>query len=153
MEIGDVVQDFTLDDQYGVTQRLYGYLEHGPVVLFFYPAALSKGCTEESCHFRDLKTEFEDLGAQRLGISVDSVDKQRKFSDRHSFDYPLLSDTKGAVAKQFGVKRSLDILKVKRWTFVIGSDHRLKEVIKSEVRMDAHADRALGVLRQLSSVE
>jgi len=151
MQIGDPVADFTLPDQFGDIQSLYRYLDLGPVVLFFYPAAMTKGCTMESCHFRDLKREFDALGAQRIGISKDSVDRQRKFSDLYEFDYPLLSDANGSVAEQFGVVRSIGILPVKRWTFVLGTDRRVVDVIKSEVRMDSHADRALDQLRKISS--
>ena len=151
MQIGDLVADFSLSDQFGRTQSLYGYLNDGPVVLFFYPAAMTKGCTMESCHFRDLKSEFEAVGAQRIGISKDTVDKQRQFSDLYEFDYPLLSDASGSVAGKFGVIRSISLLPVKRWTFVVGTDRRLVDVIKSEVRMDSHADRALDQLRKLSS--
>ena len=152
MQIGDPVADFSLPDQFGDVQSLYGYLDLGPVVLFFYPAAMTKGCTMESCHFRDLKGEFEVLGAQRVGISRDSVDRQRKFSDLYAFDYPLLSDASGSVAQQFGVGRSFALLPVKRWTFVLGADRRVVDVIKSEIRMESHADRALDQLRRLSSI-
>ena len=62
------------------------------MVLFFYPAAMTSGCTKESCHFRDLKAEFDAVGAKRVGISADSVDKQIQFAEKHDFDYPLLSD-------------------------------------------------------------
>jgi len=122
-------------------------LTDGPVVLFFYPMAMSRGCTRESCHFRDLAAEFKEVGAQRVGISADSVDKQRQFSDRHDFDYPLLSDADGRVAAMFGVKRRIGPVPVKRTTFVIDADRRVVEVISSEVNMDKHADRALAVLR------
>jgi peroxiredoxin Q/BCP len=152
MDIGDVVEDFSLDDQFGVTQSLYHLLEVGPMVLFFYPAAMTKGCTIESCHFRDLKNEFEAVAAQRIGISRDPISKQRQFSDLHVFDFPLLSDESGKVAEQFGVSRNFHLLPVKRWTFVIGPDHRLAGIIKSEVRMSSHADRALAMLRQLASL-
>src|SRR5829696_8445351 len=143
MRTGDVVPDFELPDQHGVPRTLGEFLEKGPVVLFFYPAALTTGCTKESCHFRDLAAEFEAVGAQRVGISADPVEKQRKFSDKHAFDYPLLSDEDRAVAKVFGVKRGLSILPNKRATFVIGTDRKIVEVITSELNMDKHADLAL----------
>ena len=93
------------------------------MVLFFYPAAMTYGCTKESCHFRDMKAEFEAVGAQRVGISADQVEKQKQFSDKHQFDYPLLSDPDGAVATQFGVRRGFAKLSpTKRATFVIGPD-------------------------------
>jgi peroxiredoxin Q/BCP len=126
-------------------------LLNGPVVLFFYPAAMTKGCTKESCHFRDLASEFSALGGQRLGISMDSVDKQAEFTTKNSLDYPLLADVDGVVAKSYGVKRGLGMLKVKRVTFVIGQDQRIADVITSEVNMNAHADRALDALRALKA--
>lgn len=146
--VGDVVQDFELPDETGTPRRLSEFLAGGPVVLFFYPAAMTRGCTAESCHFRDLAAEFTALGATRVGISRDPVAKQAEFSKLHGFDYPLLSDADGAVAQQFGVKRRVPLgpLSMKRMTFVIGTDQRVIEVIHSEVSMNEHADRALRAL-------
>jgi peroxiredoxin Q/BCP len=144
---GDRVPDFELTDETGTPRKLSDFLAKGPVVLFFYPAAMTYGCTRESCHFRDLKREFEELGAQRLGISADTVEKQREFSDKHQFDYPLLSDPDRQVAASFGVKRGLNFLPNKRATFVIAPDSTVLEVISSEVNMQKHADRALDALR------
>lgn len=148
MHTGDTAPDFTLLDQAGEERSLSGLLEAGPVVLFFYPAAMTTGCTKEACHFRDIGAEFDAVGAQRVGISMDAVDKQAEFSAKHGFDYPLLSDPDGSVAKAYGVKRRLDLLRTKRSTFVIGTDATILEVISSELSMTTHADRALEVLRQ-----
>lgn len=147
MDVGDEVADFELPDETGTRRRLSEFLAKGPVVLFFYPAAMTKGCTAESCHFRDLAAEFAALGAQRVGISADPVEKQQRFSELHSFDYPLLSDSDRSVAAQFGVRRSFGPLPVKRQTFVISPESKVLAVIKSEIRMDTHADTALAVLR------
>ncbi len=147
MNPGDQIPDFELLDQDGSPRRLSTMLTDGPVVLFFYPAAMTSGCTKEACHFRDLAGEFEAAGAQRVGISLDGVDKQKQFADKHSFDYPLLSDEGGEVAKIFGVKRAIGALKVKRHTFVIGTDQKLISQISSEVNMNKHADEALDVLK------
>jgi peroxiredoxin Q/BCP len=153
MKRGDQVTDFELPDQTGAVRSLTSLLADGPVVLFFYPAALTPGCTKEACHFRDLGTEFAALGASRVGISTDAVTKQAKFADTQRFDYPLLSDADGAVASQFGVKRGLlgKFMPVKRTTFVIDTDRTVLEVISSEINMDTHADKALEVLRQRQS--
>jgi peroxiredoxin Q/BCP len=148
MDIGDVVEDFSLPDETGTVRSLSELLAGGPVVLYFYPMAMTKGCTAESCHFRDLGAEFAALGAQRVGISADPVERQRAFSDKHAFDFPLLSDPDGSVAARFGVKRSFGPLPVKRRTFVIDTDSRVLAVIASETRMAVHADRALEVLRE-----
>ena len=146
MNIGDVVDDFELLDEQGERRSLTGLLADGPVVLFFYPNALSAGCTAEACHFRNLVAEFAAAGAQPVGISHDTVQKQAEFRARHSLGYPLLSDPDGAVRAQFGVKRDFGITKTKRTTFVIDTDRRILDVIKSEIRMNVHADRALAAL-------
>jgi len=148
---GDRAPDFKLKDQNGDERTLSTMLLNGPVVLFFYPAAMTKGCTKESCHFRDLASEFAALGAQRLGISMDSVEKQAEFTSKNHLDYPLLADVDGVVAKLYGVKRSLDVLKVKRTTFVIGQDRRFAEIINSELSMNTHADKSLDALRVLKA--
>jgi thioredoxin-dependent peroxiredoxin len=151
MQSGDQAPNFELPDEDGKPRRLSELAANGPVVLFFYPAAMTPGCTAESCHFRDMKAEFEAVGAQRVGISADQVEKQKRFSDKHSFDYPLLSDPDGAVATQFGVRRRFTALTpTKRTTFVIGSDLKVIDVIKSEVRMSVHADKALASLKSQS---
>jgi len=147
LQPGDVVDDFELPDQTGTTRTLSELLATGPIVLFFYPAAMTTGCTKESCHFRDLSAEFAEVGAGRVGISADPVEKQSQFSDRHGFDYPLLSDTDRRVAEVFGVKRGWGLTPVKRATFVIDTDRRIIVAIKSETRMDLHADKALEILR------
>jgi len=147
MKPGDLAPDFTLSDDDGNERSLGEFLANGPVVLFFYPAAMTAGCTKESCHFRDLAKEFAEAGAQRVGISPDAVAKQAEFTAKHSFDFPLLSDPDGAVATQFGVRRRFGPLLTRRQTFVIDTDRRVLDVIKSEVRMDTHADQALAALR------
>jgi peroxiredoxin Q/BCP len=151
MHVGDLAPDFTLLDQNGTSRTLSSMLQDGPVSLFFYPAAMTTGCTKESCQFRDLASEFKALGAQRIGISMDSVEKQAEFTQKNQLDYPLLADVGGNVAKQFGVKRSLEFLKVKRSTFVISRDRKIVDIINSEINMNAHAERALDALKTLAN--
>lgn len=146
MKVGDRAPDFELPDETGTPRRLSDLLQAGPVVLYFYPAAMTPGCTKESCHFRDLASEFEQVGAQRVGISADPVGKQKQFSEKHGFDFPLLSDPDRKVAEAYGVKRAIGLLKVKRSTFVIDRDGTIRNVISSETNMNVHADRALAAL-------
>ena len=145
---GDVVEDFELPDQDGTPRRLSELLAGGPVVLFFYPAAMTSGCTAEACNFRDLAAEFREAGAQRVGISRDEPARQKQFADKHGFDYPLLSDPDSKVAAAFGVKRKLPLgpLSTKRMTFVIDTDRRILDVIHAEMNMNDHAAKALETL-------
>ena len=149
LAVGDVVEDFELLDETGTRRRLSEFLAKGPVVLFFYPAAMTSGCTAENCHFRDLAADFAAVGATRIGISRDGVDRQAKFARTNQLDFPLLSDPEGTVARRLGARRTVAVgpFLTRRMTFVIDVDHRLLEVIHSETQMEAHADRALEVLR------
>ncbi len=150
LSVGSPAPDFTLPDQQGDERTLSRLLQDGPVALFFYPVAMSGGCTKEACHFRDLADEFTAAGGQRVGISVDEVAKQEQFARQGGFDYPLLSDVEGDVATAYGVRRRF-ITPVKRATFVIDRDQRVAAVITSETNMTVHADRALEGLRRLAA--
>ena len=147
VNVGDKIEDFELPDESGVPRRLSELLAEGPIVLFFYPAALTPGCTAEACHFRDLAAEFAAVGARPVGISGDSVSRQQEFAQSHTLGMPLLSDADGTVRELFGVKRGFSMMPTKRVTFVIAEDRTVLEVVTSELRMNTHADRALAALR------
>ena len=145
MRTGDVVDEFEALDQDGKPVRLSQLLETGPIVLFFYPKAMTPGCTAESCHFRDVAADFDAAGAQRVGISADDVARQKAFDEKYDLGYALLSDPDRKIARQFGVKR-LGFLPSKRATFVIDADATVLGVIQSELDMSSHADEALEIL-------
>ncbi|WP_280257288.1 peroxiredoxin [Nocardia wallacei] len=153
MKEGQRAPQFDLPDQSGISRSLDALLADGPLVLFFFPAANTPVCTAEACHFRDLTSEFAALGASCAGISTDSVDTQAGFDDKQRLGYPLLSDSDGAVAERFGVKRGLlgKLMPVKRQTFVIDTDRTVLKVITSELRANVHADTALAFLRSRNS--
>jgi peroxiredoxin Q/BCP len=174
MIAGEKAPDFTLYDHTGRPRTLSALLSDGPVVLFFFPIASSPICTAQACHFRDLSGEFAAVGAQRVGISTDTVDKQAHFAQQRSFDYPLLSDADAVVSELFGVRRGrfaklhrsvvarqaprrgqhtrrrgllARLLPVRRTTFVIDTDRTILKVISSELRASVHADRTLRFLQ------
>jgi peroxiredoxin Q/BCP len=145
--VGDTIEDFELPDETGTPRSLTSLLADGPVVLFFYPAAMTPGCTAEACHFRDLAAEFAAAGARPVGISGDSVERQQEFAGTHALGMPLLSDADGTIRARFGVARGFSLAPTKRVTFVIGQDRTVLEVVRSELRMNTHADKALAALR------
>jgi peroxiredoxin Q/BCP len=178
MIAGDKAPDFTLYDHTGRPRSLSALLSDGPVVLFFFPLASSPICTAQACHFRDLSSKFASVGAERVGISTDTVDRQAHFAQQRSFDYPLLSDADGVVSEMFGVRRGwfpklrrtvaareaarrrrhtrrrgllARLLPVRRTTFVIDTDRTILKVIASELRASVHADQALWFLQNLEA--
>ncbi|MFC8529966.1 peroxiredoxin [Nocardia sp. NPDC057227] len=146
LHVGDQAPDFELLDQRGDPVRLSTVLRAGPAALFFYPAALSPGCTREACHFRDIVGEFAARGATILGLSNDDVATQKRFDETHRLGYPLLADVDGNVAKAYGLKRRVPGLPAKRGTFVIGTEGRVLAAVHSELNMNIHADQALAAL-------
>jgi peroxiredoxin Q/BCP len=148
MKVGDTVADFVLPDERGIPRRLTGLLRDGPVVLFFYPGAFTKGCTAQACRFRDVSADFRAAGARPVGVSSDLVERQAEFAQAYALGFPLLSDPDGEVRARFGVRRTSGPWPTKRVTFVIDVDRRVLAVIRSEMRMNAHADTALEVIRR-----
>jgi peroxiredoxin Q/BCP len=147
MKPTETAPDFELPDQFGIPRRLSTMLRRGPVALFFYPVASSGGCTKEMCSVRDRSAEFEAAGAQRVGISRDSVAAQLRFAEDNRLDFPLLSDADGAVCAAYGVARSMAGAPVKRHTVIVGTDGRVADVVRSELLFGKHADKALDALR------
>jgi peroxiredoxin Q/BCP len=174
MIAGDKAPDFTLYDHTGRPRTLSALLSDGPVVLFFFPIASSPICTAQACHFRDLSSEFAAVGAHRVGISTDTVDRQAHFAQQRSYDYPLLSDSDGVVSEMFGVRRGrlaklrksvvareatrrtrhtrrrgllARLMPVRRTTFVIDTDRTVLKVVASELRASVHADQTLRFLQ------
>lgn len=146
LKVGDLVPDFSADLSDGGEVNLGQLLKSGPLVLFFYPKAFTPGCTAQSCRFRDISDELAALGARPIGVSSDDAETLVVFARRNRLGYQLVSDTDGTIAKIFGAKR-FGMPFDRRMTFVIDKDGRVLEVIKNELDMDVHADRALEVLR------
>lgn len=142
----DTIPDLTVDLDDGRSLPLSELADGEPLVVFFYPKAFTGGCTAQACHFRDLGAEFAAVGARRVGVSRDDQDTQARFAAEHRFDFPLIADPDGHVAKAFGAKRPGPIPS-KRQTIVLGSDLTVLHRIASETNMDVHADDALTFLR------
>lgn len=101
LEVGQTAPDFTLADPDGQQRRLSD-LRGTPVIVYFYPAAFTPGCTTEACDFRDNLGSFQSAGYEVLGISPDPVSKLREFADAEQLSFPLMSDEDAAVAKAWG---------------------------------------------------
>jgi len=145
---GTRIPDLAVTTHDGSDTTLSGLAGGGPLVVFFYPKAFTAGCTAQACHFRDLGAEFAELGATRVGVSRDDADTQARFVNEHEFDYPLIADPDGSVAKAFGAKR-VGPVPSRRQTYVLDADLTVIKVISDELRMDRHADDALDALRHL----
>ncbi len=156
MQVNDIVQNFTLQDQDGHDVSLSDYATR-PVVLFFYPRADTPGCTTEACGFRDSYQELKAAGAVILGISRDTVKAQKKFEQKFELNYPLLADPEEKVCNLFGVLKPKSmygklVSGIERTTFVIArgdseGNQRILHVFE-KVKPEGHAAEVLALLEE-----
>ena len=146
LEVGDKVPNFVAEDQDGNTISLSDY-QGKKLVIFFYPAASTPTCTVEACNLRDNYKSLRDEGYEILGVSADTVRKQKNFSDKYKFPYPLLADTDKGVINSFGVwgpkkfmGRTYD--GIHRITFILNEKARITKVI-DKVKSKEHAAQIL----------
>jgi thioredoxin-dependent peroxiredoxin len=131
---GEVAPDFELEDGDGKTWRL-AELNGKKVVLYFYPADDTPGCTKEACDFRDTQGAWRDAGYVILGVSPQSAASHTRFASKYSLNFPLLVDADLDVAKRYGALREApeewegQKLHVKRCTFVIDEGGRIEQAL------------------------
>lgn len=141
---GDLAPDFTLDDQDGTPVTLSS-LRGGKVVLYFYPEAMTPGCTTEACDFRDSLNSFKSAGIRVLGVSKDEVEKLKRFAERDRLNFTLLADPELAVQQAYGVwgEKSLYgkiVVGSIRSTFVIDEEGRIAKAFYN-VKATGHVAR------------
>jgi len=152
LKVGDKAPTFEATDDQGKTWKSDDHVGKKIVVVYFYPADFTGGCTKEACAFRDEGKKLTDKGIEVIGISGDSAKNHELFKKHHKLDFTLLADEDGAIAKKFGVPvnkggevkvADLDNLVIKqgvraeRWTIIIGKDGK---VISREKIKDAGAE-------------
>jgi peroxiredoxin Q/BCP len=142
-DLGAAAQ-IALRDQHGNERRLAEFRGHA-LVVYFYPADDTPGCTVEGKEFRDLDEAFAGLKCTVVGVSVDSVESHRAFAEKHAFPFALLSDPDGELASAFGVLRRGVAA---RSTFVLNADQRIARAFH-EVTPRGHAQRVLDFVRSI----
>jgi len=148
---GQPAPDFTLASTDDRDVSLADFKGKQAVVLYFYPRDDTPGCTAEACSFRDLRSLFNQNGAEILGVSTDTVKSHKKFQAKYHLTFPLLADTDHAVADQYGVwqlKKFMgrEHMGIARTTFVIARDGTIKAVFPN-VKVEGHADKVLQALK------
>ncbi len=136
---GDRAPEFALPDQDGNTRKLKDLLAGEALVLYFYPADFTPGCTREACDLRDLHTQILSAGLRVVGISPQSVDSHRRFREEHSLPFTLLSDEQKTAVRAYGVDGPLGI-GVRRATFLIDRRGFVIDSVLADLRVARHRE-------------
>lgn len=148
LELGQHAPDFALPDQQGQTRKLADWRGKW-LVLYFYPKNDTPGCTTEACNFRDDWLLLQELGAEVVGISVDSSASHAAFAQKYKLPFPLLADAQGQVATRYGALSDWLVYKfARRQTFIIDPQGRIARIYRS-VDSDKHSAEIVADLRQL----
>jgi len=144
--------EFTLPDDTGKDRSLTELLSAGAIVLYFYPADFTPGCTRQACTLRDLHSEIERAGLRVVGISPQSPQSHAKFKAKYQLPFVLLSDEQKTVIKMYGVNGPLGI-GVRRASYLIDASRRIRDAVLADFMIGRHADfiRKAIMLRATSS--
>jgi peroxiredoxin Q/BCP len=139
LKAGERAPEFTLPDETGKDRSLTELLSTGAIVLYFYPADFTPGCTRQACLVRDLHGEIERAGLRVVGISPQSPESHAKFRDKYNLPFVLLSDQHKAVIKMYGVNGPLGI-GVRRVSYLIDGGRRIRDSVLADFMVGRHAD-------------
>jgi len=148
--IGAPAPEFSLQDQHGNTVSLAQFRGSKQVLVYFYPKAMTPGCTVQACGLRDVRGELDALDTVVLALSPDPVKSLKKFAERDGLNFTLLSDVDHAVAEQYGVwglKKFMgrEFMGILRTSFLIDKQGRLAHVM-DKVTTKSHHDDVLALL-------
>lgn len=131
--------DFALPDQDGRRRSLPDLLQGRPLILYFYPADFTPGCTQEACDFRDLHARILASGLRVVGVSPQSPESHRRFRDQHALPFTLLSDEDKSAVRAYDVDGPLGI-GVRRATYLIDADGRIVDAVLADLRIGRHQE-------------
>jgi len=139
LKIGAKAPDFVLANDSGGETSLSELLQDGPLVLYFYPADFTPGCTKEACSIRDIHNDIQAVGLQVAGISPQDTESHERFRDKHELPFLLLSDPDKVAVKMYDVDGPFGV-GVRRATFLIDQDRTIQDAVLADVRIGLHQE-------------
>jgi len=139
LEAGAKAPEFVLPDDHGGETALSDLLQNGPLILYFYPADFTPGCTKEACSIRDIHNDIQSVGLQVAGVSPQDVDSHKRFRDQHDLPFVLLSDPDKIAIKMYDVDGPFGV-GVRRATFLINQDRTIQDAMMADVRIGRHQE-------------
>jgi peroxiredoxin Q/BCP len=139
LKTGERAPEFTLPDETATDRSLTELLRTGAIVLYFYPADFTPGCTRQACVLRDLHEEIQRAGLRVVGISPQSPESHAKFRAQYHLPFVLLSDQDKAVIKMYGVNGPLG-MGVRRASYLIDGSRRIRDSVMADFMIAKHAE-------------
>jgi len=139
LESGSKAPEFVLENDQGGESSLSDLLQDGPLILYFYPADFTPGCTKEACSIRDIHNDIQAVGLQVAGVSPQDADSHQRFRDEHKLPFTLLSDPEKVAIKMYDVDGPFGV-GVRRATFLISQDRVIQEAMMADVRIGRHKE-------------
>jgi thioredoxin-dependent peroxiredoxin len=139
LKAGERAPEFTLPDHTGTDRSLTQLLSAGAIILYFYPADFTPGCTRQACKMRDLHTELQRAGLGVVGISPQSPESHARFREKYNLPFTLLSDEQKTVTKMYGLNGPLGI-GVRRASYLIDGSRRVRDMVVADFRIERHVD-------------
>jgi peroxiredoxin Q/BCP len=139
LESGSKAPEFVLENDQGGESSLSDLLQDGPLILYFYPADFTPGCTKEACSIRDIHNDIQAVGLQVAGVSPQDTDSHQRFRDEHKLPFTLLSDPAKVAIKMYDVDGPFGV-GVRRATFLISQDRVIQDAMMADVRIGRHQE-------------
>jgi len=139
LESGSRAPEFVLENDQGGESSLSDLLEDGPLILYFYPADFTPGCTKEACSIRDIHNDIQAVGLQVAGVSQQDADSHQRFRNEHNLPFTLLSDPEKVAIKMYDVDGPFGV-GVRRATFLISQDRVIQDAMMADVRIGRHKE-------------
>jgi len=136
---GNTAPDFILPDENGDEVSLNGLLQNGPLILYFYPADFTPGCTKEACSFRDMHDDIVGVGLQVIGVSPQDGRSHRKFREEHNLPFTLLSDEEKVAIKMYDVDGPFGV-GVRRVTYLINQGMKIQGALQADLLVNKHRE-------------
>jgi len=139
LNLGDLAPEFILPDENGDQVALTKLLQDGPLILYFYPADFTPGCTKEACAIRDIHDDIQKVGLQIVGISPQDEESHTRFRDEHKLPFTLVCDPDKVAIKMYDVDGPFGA-GVRRVTYLIGQNQKIQDALVADVMVNKHKD-------------
>ena len=139
LKAGQKAPGFELENDKGEQISLGELLKNGPLILYFYPADFTPGCTAEACSIRDIHSDIQSVGLQVAGVSPQDADSHARFRDKHDLPFELLCDPDKVAAKLYDIDGPFGV-GVRRTTFLIGQDGTIHDAVQADLRIGRHEE-------------